>query len=250
MAIAPVPSPLPPPDRDLLVIVPTYNEADNIAALIDAIVALPMGADVLVVDDGSPDGTAAIARAAGIGTMGRVHVLERAGKMGLGTAYIAGFREAIARGYRFAATMDADWSHSPGHLVEMRHMAALADVVIGSRYIAGGGIRNWGWHRHVLSWFANTMARRVAGLCARDCTSGYRLYRVGLLRRLPLDRMKSDGYSSLLELLAWAQRAGARVREVPIIFHDRRAGQSKISHREITKALWTLRRVRRLLAKR
>lgn len=238
------------PRRDLLVIVPTYNEADNIGALVEAIVAQPVDADVLVVDDGSPDGTAAIARALGEKLPGRVFVLERAGKMGLGTAYIAGFREAIARGYRFAASMDADWSHSPGHLVEMRHMAEMADVVIGSRYIAGGGIRNWGWHRHVLSWFANTMARRAAGLCARDCTSGYRLYRVGLLRRLPLDRMRSDGYSSLLELLAWAQRAGARVREVPIVFFDRRAGHSKISHREITKALWTLRRVRHLLARR
>jgi len=178
---------------------------------------------------------------------GRVHLLERSGKLGLGTAYLAGFRYGMERGYRFVLTMDADLSHSPKHLFEILHMAKLADVVIGSRYIAGGGIRNWGPHRHVLSACANMLARLIVGLRARDCTSGYRCYRSSLLRELDLDAIESDGYSCLMELLAVCQRRGARIREIPIIFYDRRAGHSKISSGEIGKAFVTLYKLRRKL---
>jgi dolichol-phosphate mannosyltransferase len=145
--------------------------------------------------------------------------------------------------------MDADLSHSPKHMYEMLHMAKLADVVIGSRYIAGGGIRNWGPHRYVLSWGANTLARLILDLNARDCTSGYRCYRTKLLRQLDFAGIRSHGYSCLMELLAICQRRGARVREIPIVFYDRRAGESKISSREIAKAFATLWRLRGKLQK-
>jgi dolichol-phosphate mannosyltransferase len=236
------------PDSSALVIVPTYNEVENIGPLIEELLAQRARVDVLVVDDASADGTADAVRRQQSAHPGRVHLLERPGKLGLGTAYLAGFRHALAHGYRFAVTMDADHSHSPRHLHEMLHMAQLADVVIGSRYIAGGGIRNWGPHRYLLSWGANTLARLILDLNARDCTSGYRCYRTRLLRELDFDGIRSHGYSCLMELLAICQRRGARVREIPIIFHDRRAGQSKISSREIAKAFVTLWRLRRKLA--
>lgn len=227
-----------------LAIVPTYNEVENIPALVDGLMAVKPPVDVLVVDDGSPDGTADAARSLGERFPGRIHLLERPGKMGLGTAYLDGFRFALREGYDIAITMDADLSHNPRHLGEMLHVAKIADLVIGSRYIAGGGLKNWGAHRKLLSWTANTMARMVGGLRARDCTSGYRCYRTTLLRQLDLEAIRSNGYSCLMELLAVCQAAGARVREVPIVFHDREAGKSKISHVEILKALATLWRLR------
>ncbi len=234
-----------PTAKQTLVIIPTYNEAENIRQLIRAVLAQPVNARVLVVDDGSPDGTAAIVERMATKAPGRIGVLKREGKLGLGTAYLAGFRHAIAEGAELAITMDADLSHHPKHLEEMVHMATVADLVIGSRYIAGGRIDgDWGLHRHALSWMANTLARKVLGLSARDTTSGYRCYRTDLLKRLDLDEVRSHGYSCLMELLTRAQDAGARIREVPIVFVDRRAGQSKISHREIGKALATLWRLK------
>jgi dolichol-phosphate mannosyltransferase len=228
-----------------LVIIPTYNEAENIRQLIRGVLAQPVGASVLVVDDGSPDGTASLVERMATKAPARIAVLKRPGKLGLGTAYLAGFRHAIAGEYDLAITMDADLSHHPKHLVELVHMAVLSDLVIGSRYVAGGRIEgDWGIHRHILSWLANTMARKLLGLSARDTTSGYRCYRVDLLKRLDLDGIRSHGYSCLMELLVKAQEAGARVREVPIVFADRRAGKSKISHREIGKALATLWRLK------
>lgn len=230
-----------------LVVVPTYNEVENIGILIDRIMSQPAPVEVLVVDDASRDGTAEAVRAAMKKWPERVHLLGRSGKLGLGTAYLAGFRHALERDYEFVLTMDADLSHDPKHLFEILHMAQLADVVIGSRYIAGGGIRNWGPHRHVLSAGANMLARGIIGLRARDCTSGYRCYRTEMLRRLDLDKIRSDGYSCLMELLAVCQRRGARIREIPIVFVDRRAGHSKISSREIAKAFLTLWRLKRRL---
>jgi dolichol-phosphate mannosyltransferase len=228
-----------------LVIIPTFNEAENIRQLIRGVLAQPVGAGVLVVDDGSPDGTAALVERMAVKAPSRIAVLKREGKLGLGTAYLAGFRHALEGNYDLAITMDADHSHHPKHLVELIHMAGISDLVIGSRYVAGGRIEgDWGLHRHVLSWLANTMARKLLGLSARDTTSGYRCYRVDLLRRLDLEGIRSHGYSCLMELLVKAQEAGARVREVPIVFADRRAGKSKISHREIGKALATLWRLK------
>lgn len=235
-----------PQPLQTLVIIPTYNEAENIRQLIRAVLAQPIHARVLVVDDGSPDGTADLVARMAAKAPGRVDVLRRPEKLGLGTAYLAGFRRAMEEGADLAITMDADLSHHPKHLVEMVHVAQMADLVIGSRYVAGGRIEGaWGWHRHLLSWMANTLARKVLGLSARDTTSGYRCYRTELLRKLDLDGIRSHGYSCLMELLSLAQGAGARIREVPIVFVDRRAGQSKISHREIGKALATLWRLKR-----
>ncbi|MCB2155624.1 polyprenol monophosphomannose synthase [bacterium] len=228
-------------------IVPTYNEVENIGHLIDGLMEQRGQVDVLVVDDASADGTADLVRERAEEYPGRVHLLEREGKLGLGTAYLAGFRWAMEREYDLAITMDADLSHNPRHLYEILHMARIADVVVGSRYIAGGGIRNWGPHRYVLSWGANTLARMILGLKARDCTSGYRCYRTKLLRGIDLDSIRSDGYSCLMELLAVCQRRGARIREIPIVFHDRRAGESKISGLEIVKAFVTLWRLRKKL---
>ncbi|MBN1866541.1 polyprenol monophosphomannose synthase [Candidatus Sumerlaeota bacterium] len=232
-----------------LVIIPTYNEIENIERLIGDVLTLAAPdavIEVLVVDDASTDGTtAAVERLAQ--NEPRAHLLARDRKYGLGTAYIAGFRYALEHGYDLAATMDADFSHSPGHLPEMLAAVARADVVIGSRYVPGGGIRNWGLHRHILSGVANFLARLVGGLKPHDCTTGYRLYRTDFLRRLDLDRITSHGYSCLMELVFVCQRAGARIEESPIVFCDRRAGQSKISRGEIFRAfktLWHLARLR------
>lgn len=227
-----------------IAIAPTYNEAENIGTLLDGLMANPPNLHALIVDDSSRDGTADIVRAKAGEHPGRIHLMERPGKLGLGTAYLDGFRWAFERGYDFILTMDADLSHDPSRIREILHVARMADVVIGSRYVAGGGIRNWGWHRHVLSATANALARGFGGLRARDCTSGYRCYRAELLRRLDLGSIRSDGYSCLMELLAMCQRERARIREVPIVFVDRAAGQSKISHREILKAFKTLHIVR------
>jgi len=247
----------PPPSNKIkfrkpraLVIVPTYNEVENIPSLLAKLMSQPAPVDVLVVDDSSRDGTADAAREAQAAHPGRIHLLEREGKLGLGTAYLAGFRFGLERDYRFIMTMDADHSHNPNRLPEILHVAKMADVVIGSRYVAGGGIRNWGPHRYLLSSVANALARAILGLNARDCTSGYRCYRARLLRELDLDAIRSDGYSCLMELLAVCQRRGARIREVPIIFFDRRAGESKISPAEIGKAFLTLYRLRLSLKRR
>ncbi|MEQ8821605.1 MAG: polyprenol monophosphomannose synthase [Sumerlaeia bacterium] len=241
----------PAPTLRALAIAPTYNEADNVDPLIEGILAQGDALHVLVVDDNSRDGTADRVRAQAEKHPGRVHLIERPGKLGLGTAYIDAFRWALAReggdAYDAILTMDADLSHDPAHLPEILHMAMVADVVIGSRYVAGGGIENWGPHRHVLSSGANFLARSLAGLRARDCTSGYRCYRRELLESIDLDAIRSDGYSCLMELLTVCQRRGAKIREIPIVFLDRRAGQSKISHKEIFKGFATLWRVRRRL---
>lgn len=233
-----------------LVIIPTYNEIENIERLVAEVLALEsphVVFEILVVDDASADGTGqAVARLAR--TNRRVHLLERPARLGLGTAYVAGFRYALEQQFEFAATMDADFSHDPPYLPVFAEAIRRADLVIGSRYIPGGGVRNWGLGRRILSAVANFVARSVAGLKTHDCTTGYRLYRAELLRKLNLDKIKSHGYSCLMELVFVSERAGARIVESPIIFVDRRAGHSKVSHKEIYRAFATLYRlaVRRL----
>ena len=226
-----------------LIIIPTYNEIENIERLVVQVRAASTpetSFDVLVVDDASPDGTG-LAVAALARQDPHVRLLARPAKLGLGTAYLAGFRQALAGNYDCAGTMDADFSHDPRHLPAMAQaMDAGADLVVGSRYVSGGGIRNWGIHRHILSGTANYLARLAGGLRPHDCTSGYRLYRVAFLRQLDLDEIVSHGYSCLMELLYVCQTAGARIAESPIVFVDRRAGQSKISRREIATAFRTL----------
>lgn len=229
-----------------LIVLPTLNEVDNIRPLIEGIRRATQASgpfDILVVDDGSPDGTADAVRALQAADP-HLHLLQRGRRLGLGTAYRAGFDRAREMGHEFVFTMDADLSHNPEHVPHLWREAPQSDLVIGSRYIPGGGILNWPWHRRLLSATANRLARWVLGLRARDCTSGFRCYRLELLRRIDLDRIQSEGYSYLTEVLFRCQRAGARIREVPIKFADRRRGKSKISKREIWRAVWTLVRLR------
>jgi dolichol-phosphate mannosyltransferase len=227
-------------DLSPIVIVPTYNEAENIRLLAVDILSLPVAVDILVVDDHSPDGTGEIADALAA-RHPTVHVLHREGKLGLGTAYIAGFKYALAHGYDRIMTMDADFSHHPRHIpAVIEKSQAEADLVIGSRYVRGGGTQGCTLPRKVLSWGANTFAKVMLGLQAMDCTAGFRCYRREVLESIDLDAIFSDGYSFLIEMLYRCQRLGWRVGEVPILFENRKRGASKISRREILKALYTV----------
>ncbi len=211
-----------------LVIVPTYNERANLPQLVEALMR-HAGLRVLVVDDQSPDGTGELADQLARRQAGRIEVLHRRGRRGLGRSYLDGFRAALAGSADVICQMDADLSHDPAQLPLLIGAAADADLVIGSRYVPGGAIRNWPLHRRLLSRFANLYVRTVTRLRVRDCTSGFRCWRRGALAALPLDRIASDGYSFLVETLFMAARRGARVREVPIVFVERRHGQSKLS---------------------
>jgi len=184
---------------------------------------------VMVVDDQSPDGTGAIADGLATEYPGRVIVVHRTGKRGLGRSYVEGLQLALREGDELICQMDADWSHDPKYLPEMLRAAADHDVVIGSRYLRGVSVVNWPLRRIVLSAFANRYIRAITGLRARDCTSGYRCWRRDMLTQLPLDRVVSDGYAFLVEMLYEAHRRGARIGEVPIIFVERRLGVSKLS---------------------
>jgi dolichol-phosphate mannosyltransferase len=213
---------------NVLVVTPTYNERENLPDLVRAILAHP-GTRVMVVDDQSPDGTGAIADALATEYAGRVMVVHRTGKRGLGRSYVEGLQLAIKDGAELICQMDADWSHDPKYLPEMVRAAADHDVVIGSRYLRGVSVVNWPLRRIVLSAFANRYIRAITGLKAQDCTSGYRCWRREMLAKLPLDRVVSDGYAFLVEMLYEAHRRGARIGEVPIIFVERRLGVSKLS---------------------
>ena len=212
----------------VLVVTPTYNERENLPDLVRAILAHP-DTRVMVVDDQSPDGTGAVADALATEYPGRVIVVHRTGKRGLGRSYVEGLQIAIKEGADLICQMDADWSHDPKYLPEMVRAAADHDVVIGSRYLRGVSVVNWPLRRIVLSAFANRYIRAITGLKAQDCTSGYRCWRREMLARLPLDRVVSDGYAFLVEMLYEAHRRGARIGEVPIIFVERRLGVSKLS---------------------
>jgi dolichol-phosphate mannosyltransferase len=221
---------------NVLVVLPTYNEAENIVLLLPKLLELPV--DICVVDDGSPDGTGALADEWAARER-RIRVVHRSGKLGLGTAYIAGFRTALAAGYDAALTMDADFSHNPKYIPSMLTKIAEADLVIGSRYVCGGEVR-YPWHRRMLSKISNFVARLLLGYTAHDCTAGFRLYCSTVLRTMPLDRIFSNGYSFLTETMWHVQRGGFRIAEVPIIFEDRVRGQSKISSREIYRGMTTV----------
>jgi len=212
----------------VLVVTPTYNERENLPDLVRAVLAHP-DTRVMVVDDQSPDGTGAIADALATEYPGRVIVVHRTGKRGLGRSYVEGLQLALREGDELICQMDADWSHDPKYLPEMVRAAAEHDVVIGSRYLRGVSVVNWPLRRIVLSAFANRYIRAITGLRARDCTSGYRCWRRDMLTQLPLDRVVSDGYAFLVEMLYEAHRRGARIGEVPIIFVERRLGVSKLS---------------------
>jgi dolichol-phosphate mannosyltransferase len=211
-----------------LVIVPTYNERANLPPLIAGLMRHP-GVQVMVVDDQSPDGTGQVADDLAREHAGRVEVMHRTGRRGLGRSYIDGIKRAITQPVDVVCQMDADLSHDPVHLPDLIAATARADVVLGSRYIPGGAIVNWPKRRRFLSRFANIYIRTVTRLSARDCTTGYRCWRREALATLPLDHFFSDGYSFLIEMLFVAARRGCRVAEVPITFVERREGESKIS---------------------
>ncbi len=214
-----------------LVVIPTYNERENAELIIRAVLALPAGFHILVVDDNSPDGTAAIVKGMLAECGGRLFLEERPGKQGLGTAYIHGFRWALARGYEFIFEMDADFSHNPADL-ELLLRACRdegADLAIGSRYSNGVNVVNWPMSRVLMSYFASKYVRLITGLPVADTTAGFKCYRADVLRTIPLDRIRFVGYAFQIEMkfLAWCY--GFRIQEVPIIFTDRTRGQSKMS---------------------
>ncbi|MBX7213397.1 MAG: polyprenol monophosphomannose synthase [Thermoflexales bacterium] len=221
------------------VVLPTYNEAENVPLMLPALLEQPVS--VVVVDDNSPDGTGDIAEA-WARREPRVAVVRRAGKLGLGTAYVAGFNHALAHGAEAVITIDADFSHNPRYITPMIAAAEHADLVIGSRYVKGGRV-GYPFHRRFLSRTANFVARTALGLTPLDCTAGFRLYRAETLRKTPIDRIRSNGYSFLVEMLTYAQRTGIRVAEVPIDFVDRARGVSKISSAEIGKGMGTVGRL-------
>ncbi len=228
----------------IAVIVPTYNESENIESLVTQLLSLPIAPRVIIVDDNSPDGTGVIADRLAADYNGRVEVIHRAGKLGLGTAYIAGFKRALAGGADLICTMDADFSHNPRFIPQMvAKIEEGYDLVIGSRYVRGGSTSGCTLSRKLLSWGANALAHLLLGLQARDTTAGFRCYRREVLAKLDLDEIKASGYSFLIEMLYRVQRMGWRVGEVPIIFENRRLGRSKVSRNEITRALLTVLRL-------
>lgn len=226
-----------------VVVLPTYNEIDNLAPLVTAVLAAAP-VDVVVVDDASPDGTGRAADGLAAAHPGRVHVVHRPGKMGLGTAYGAGFARAMELGATLVCTMDADFSHDPAVVPRLLAATTAADLVIGSRYAPGGSVdSDWGWHRRLLSYGANALAHRLLGITTHDCTSGFRCYRAPLLAAVRYGDIRASGYSYLVEMLFRSARAGARIVEVPIRFTDRRHGASKISRAEIVRAGQTVLRL-------
>lgn len=228
---------------DKLVIIPTYNELENIDAMIEKLLGLPYGLDVLIVDDNSPDGTAARVEAWQARSE-RVHLLKRPGKMGLGSAYRDGFRYALAKGAEYIFEMDADFSHDPGAIGEFLEAARDADIVLGSRYLNGVTVVNWPLSRLILSYSANVYTRLVTGLPLADATGGYKCFRRRALEGIRLDRVKSEGYSFQIEMSFRCWKRGFRIKEIPILFVDRRAGVSKMSRRIIWEAagmVWRLR---------
>jgi dolichol-phosphate mannosyltransferase len=227
----------------VLVATPTYDERDNLEPLCEAVLASPVGADFLVVDDASPDGTGELADRIAAREP-RFRVLHRPGKLGLGTAYVEAFRFALARGYDAVVTMDGDRSHDPAYLASLVEATSRADLVIGSRYLHGISVVNWDLKRLILSQFANEYARAITGLGFHDCTSGFQCLTRRALEVADLDRIHSSGYSFLIELKYRVVRAGLVGIEVPIVFTDRRLGSSKISKTEVLRSMVTPWRLR------
>jgi len=220
-----------------LVVVPTYNEADNIPNIVPQVLGLGGHFEVLVVDDNSPDGTANIVRGMQKSEP-RVHLIQREKKMGLGTAYVAGFKYALQHGFDMVFEMDADFSHDPNELPNLLEKAEQYDLVIGSRYILGVNVVNWPMRRLILSYLANLYTRVITGMPVRDATGGFKCYRRRVLEAIDLDAVKSNGYAFQIEMNFMTWKKGFRVCEIPIIFVDRRAGTSKMSKHIIYEAAW------------
>lgn len=225
------------PDRSALVITPTFNESESILELVTRLFnAAGDRVDLLVIDDGSPDGTADLVKQVQAKN-DRVHLVERTGKQGLGTAYVAGFRWAIERGYPTVVEMDADLSHNPADVPRLLDALESADLVIGSRYVPGGGVSNWGKGRRLLSSAGNVYARMWLGYKVKDSTAGFRAYRTEALAKQDLDTIRSEGYGFQIEMTRRFHKAGLRIREVPITFTERALGHSKMSRRIVIEAL-------------
>jgi dolichol-phosphate mannosyltransferase len=220
-----------------LVVIPTYNELENVREIVPAVLRLPHPLEVLVVDDNSPDGTAGAVKEMSERDP-RVHLLLRPGKMGLGSAYIAGFRWALERDYAVVFEMDADFSHDPGAIPSFLEAIQHADLVLGSRYLTGVTVVNWPLRRLILSYGANVYSRMLTGVPVRDLTGGFKAFRREALAGIDLDRVKSDGYSFQIELTFLCWRRGLRVKEIGIVFADRRVGISKMNRRIIFEATW------------
>ena len=227
-----------------LVVIPTYNESANLPQLVPQVLAEDERLQVLVVDDASPDGTGRLAD--GLAQRDpRVHVMHREGKLGLGTAYIAGFRWALERGYDYVFEMDADFSHDPPHLPRFLEAVASADLVLGSRYLGGKvTVVNWPIGRLMLSYWANVYARWVTGLRIWDLTGGFKCFRKSVLQAIDLSQVRSNGYAFQIEMSVRAWRKGFKLAEVPIVFVDRTEGQSKMNRRIVREAVWMVPRLR------
>ena len=225
--------------RGLIVTLCTYNEIENLPKLIPEIHAVEPDAHILVIDDGSPDGTGTLADQLAEADE-RIHVLHRAGKLGLGTATIAGFRYAIDNNYKLLINMDADFSHHPRHISELQACLESADVGVGSRYVPGGGVVGWSWTRHLMSRSINLYARLLLGLPNKDNSGSYRCYRVEKLAELDFDQLRSRGYSFQEEILYMCRDIGCSFQETPITFEDRRFGTSKINSKESVVAVWII----------
>jgi dolichol-phosphate mannosyltransferase len=219
-----------------LVVIPTYNERENIVNITREVLSVSEHAEVLVIDDNSPDGTGKVADEMAAASH-RVHVMHRQGKLGLGSAYIAGFRYALDNGYDYVMEMDADFSHDPREIPNFLDAARGADVVVGSRYIGGVRILNWPIKRLLLSYSASVYTRMITGLRLLDCTSGFKCFRREVLEALDLSRVHSDGYSFQIEMSFLCQKKGFTLKEIPIVFTERKEGHSKMSKAIIYEAL-------------
>ena len=222
--------------KKAFVVLPTYNELDNFSRIVPAILSQDPSLEILVVDDNSPDGTGQVADALASENP-RIHVLHRTGKLGLGSAYRDGFKYVLSQGADFIIEMDADFSHDPAMLPQLLNAMEQSDLVIGSRYKNGISVVNWPLRRLMLSYGANWYTRLITGMTIMDCTSGFKCFSRTLLRRINLDSIKSDGYSFQIEMHFWCSQLKARISEIPIIFIDRRAGDSKMSKAIVWEAV-------------
>ncbi len=226
-----------------LVVIPTFNERENLPRIVPEVLAQDSRISILVVDDNSPDGTGALADEMAA-TNTRIHVLHRPGKQGLGKAYLAGFGWALERDYDRIIEMDADFSHNPKYLSSMLTESEQADLVLGSRYISGVNVINWPMSRLLLSYFANVYARVITGMRVRDLTGGFKCFRRDVLRSLDLSAIHSNGYAFQIEMSFRAHRRGFTIKEIPIVFVDREHGQSKMSKAIVREAIWMVPKLR------
>lgn len=223
-----------------IVIIPTYNEIENVSDIVERVMALPGNFEVLIIDDGSPDGTAHAVRSMQIVHPTRIHLMERSGKMGLGTAYIAGFKHALAKGYEYIFEMDADFSHNPDDLVRLYEACAVQgyDMAIGSRYITGVNVVNWPMGRVLMSFFASKYVQLITGIPIKDTTAGFKCYHRTVLEAINLDEIRFIGYAFQIEMKFTAWKLGFNIVEVPIIFTDRTRGSSKMSKHIFREAVF------------